>query len=99
MFNSENRALIHMIVVFINNFGNHILHLVSEISKNTIFFHFFNLLINETYQKAMDIGPENSQTGPAIRQIKTINKHLEMLSDQNLKNLYLNLTSIQKNES
>ena len=46
----------------------------------------------------MDIGPENSQTGPAIRQDKkTINKHLEMLSDQNLKNLYLNLTSsIQK---
>ena len=31
---------------------------------------------------------------------KTINKHLEMLTDQNLKNLYLNLTSsIQKNES
>ena len=49
----------------------------------------------------MDIGPENSQTGPAVRQDKkTINKHLEMLTDQNLKNLYLNLTSsIQKNES
>jgi hypothetical protein len=58
-------------------------------------------LINETYQKAMDIGPENSQTGPAIRNDKkTIDKHLEMLTDQNLKNLYLNLTSsIQKNES
>ena len=102
LFNSENRALIHMIAVFINNFGNHILHLVSELSKkHNIPFHFYNLLINETYQKAMDIGPENSQTGPAIRQDKkTINKHLEMLTDQNLKNLYLNLTSsIQKNES
>ena len=102
LFNSEKRALIHMIAVFINNFSNHILHLVSDLSKkHDIPFHFFNLLINETYQKAMDIGPENSQTGPASRQDKkTIDKHLEMLTDQNLKNLYLNLTSsIQKNES
>ena len=76
--------------------------MISDLSKkHNIPFHFFNLLINETYQKAMDIGPGNSQTGPAIRQDKkTIKKHLEMLSDQNLKNLYLNLTSsIQKNES
>lgn len=98
-FNSEKRALIHMIAVWVNNFGNHLLHLGSELSKkHNIPFHVFSLLIKETYQKAMDNGPENSQTGPALRHDqKTINKHLDLLTDQDIKKLYLNLTtSIQK---
>ena len=38
-------------------------------------------LIKETFSKAMDIGPENAQTGPAIRNDQnTIEKHLELLS-------------------
>jgi predicted short-subunit dehydrogenase-like oxidoreductase (DUF2520 family) len=38
-------------------------------------------LIQETISKAMDCGPENSQTGPAIRHDQnTIEKHLELLS-------------------
>ncbi|MGB2435492.1 MAG: DUF2520 domain-containing protein, partial [Flavobacteriaceae bacterium] len=92
-------ALMHMIAVLINNFGNHLLHLGSELSKkHNIPFHIFSLLIKETYQKALDNGPENSQTGPASRHDqKTIDKHLEMLTDDDLKKLYLNLTtSIQK---
>jgi predicted short-subunit dehydrogenase-like oxidoreductase (DUF2520 family) len=98
-FNSDKRALMHMIAVLINNFGNHLLHLGSELSKkHNIPFHIFSLLIKETYQKALDNGPENSQTGPASRHDqKTIDKHLEMLTDNDLKKLYLNLTtSIQK---
>jgi len=44
-------------------------------------------------------GPENTQTGPAIRDDqKTIEKHLGLISDENIKKLYLNLTSsIQRN--
>ena len=51
------------------------------------------------YQKALKSGPENTQTGPAIRNDqKTIEKHLGLLSDENIKKLYLNLTtSIQRN--
>ena len=46
----------------------------------------------------MLIGPKNSQTGPAIRRDqKTIDKHLDLLMDDDLKKLYLILTdSIQK---
>ena len=98
-FNSEKRALIHLIAVLINNFGNHLLHLGSELSKkHNIPFHIFSLLIKQTYQKALDNGPENSQTGPALRRDqKTIEKHIDLITDDNLKKLYLNLTtSIQK---
>lgn len=96
---SEKRALVHMIAVFINNFGNHLLHLGSELSnKNKIPFEIFYPLIQETYQKALSNGPENSQTGPALRNDQeTIDKHLDLLKDENIKKLYLNLTSsIQK---
>ena len=98
-FNSEKRALIHMIAVFANNFANHLLHLGSDLSKKyKIPFHIFNPLIEQTYQKALDNGPENSQTGPALRRDqKTIDKHIDLITDDNLKKLYLNLTtSIQK---
>tara|TARA_B100001175_G_C19509230_1_gene642704 strand:+ start:1078 stop:1833 length:756 start_codon:yes stop_codon:yes gene_type:complete len=98
-FDSEKRALIHLIAVFINNFGNQLLFLGSELSKkNNIPFYMFSSLIEETYKKALDNGPENSQSGPASRRDqKTIDKHLEMLTDKSLKKLYLNLTtSIQK---
>ena len=49
----------------------------------------------------MLIGPQNSQTGPAIRRDqKTIDKHIDLLIDDDLKKLYLILTnSIQKNMS
>jgi hypothetical protein len=38
-------------------------------------------LINETILKAREIGPENSQTGPAYRFDKgTIKRHIDLLS-------------------
>ena len=88
-----------MIAVLANNFANHLLHLGSDLSKkHKIPFHIFNPLIEQTYQKALDNGPENSQTGPALRRDqKTIEKHIDLITDDNLKKLYLNLTtSIQK---
>ena len=98
-FDSKKRGIIHMIAVFINNFSNHLLHLGSDLSSNyQIPFEIFQLLIIETYHKSMLIGPKNSQTGPAIRRDqKTIDKHLDLLMDDDLKKLYLILTdSIQK---
>jgi hypothetical protein len=51
-------------------------------------------LIIETFSKALDIGPENSQTGPAVRNdINTIEKHLELLSfSPELHTLYSEIT-------
>ena len=97
---SDKRALIHLIAVFVNNFGNHILQLGGELSKkHQIPFDIFHPLIEETYQKALIKGAENAQTGPAMRKDqKTIDKHLDLLEDENIKKLYLILTSsIQKN--
>ena len=98
--NSETRTQMHIIAVLINNFGNHLLHLGSKLLKgHDISFKIFHPLIEETYQKALKSGPENTQTGPAIRDDrKTIEKHLGLISDENIKKLYLNLThSIQRN--
>jgi aromatic ring hydroxylase len=58
----------------------------------------FRPLIEETFKKALSMGPQNTQTGPALRQdLKTIQKHFDLITDQDIKKLYLNLsTSIQK---
>ena len=47
----------------------------------------------------MTQGPKIAQTGPPIRKDQeNIDKHLDILEDENFKKLYLNLTSsIQKN--
>ena len=47
-------------------------------------------LVEETIKKAFDLGPENSQTGPAMRHDETtLQKHLEMLgSSPGLNELY-----------
>ena len=98
--NSQTRTQMHIIAVLINNFGNHLLHLGSKLLKeHDISFKIFHPLIEETYQKALKSGPEKTQTGPAIRDDqKTIEKHLGLISDENIKKLYLNLTSsIQRN--
>ena len=99
ILNSEKRAYVHMIAVWVNNFSNHMLHIGSSLShKNQIPFEMFYPLIKETYQKALSMGTKNTQTGPALRRDqRTIDKHLDLLQEENIKKLYLNLTSsIQK---
>ena len=100
LIDSEKRALMHMIAILINNFGNHLLHLGSELAKkHKLPFHIFHPLIEETYQKALENGPENSQTGPASRNDQnTIDQHLNLITDKNLKKLYLNLTTSIQNK-
>ena len=96
---SEKRVLIHLTAVVINNFGNHLLQLGSELSEhNNIPFDIFGPLIKETYEKAVAMGPQHTQTGPAKRNDQqTLDKHLSMLESHDLKKLYLDLTtSIQK---
>ena len=55
-------------------------------------------IIEETHKNAIEIGARNSQTGPAKRKDnKTINKHLDLLSDEGIKKIYLDLTDSIKN--
>jgi len=91
----EKRRMIHLAAVFVCNFTNHMLtegKLISE--KADVPFDIFHPLIQETISKAMESGPENSQTGPAVRNDRnTIEKHMELLSfSSELQKIYSNIT-------
>jgi len=79
---TEKRIMLHLAAVFICNFTNHMLtggKLVDEHAG--IPFGIFYPLLKETVTKAIELGPEKSQTGPAVRDDQnTIEKHLELLS-------------------
>jgi predicted short-subunit dehydrogenase-like oxidoreductase (DUF2520 family) len=81
-FNLEQRKIIHAAAVFICNFTNHMLTVGKHIAgKADIPFGIFVPLLRETISKAIELGPEKSQTGPAVRNdLNTIEKHLELLS-------------------
>jgi predicted short-subunit dehydrogenase-like oxidoreductase (DUF2520 family) len=79
---TEQRRMLHLAAVFVCNFTNHMLTLGREVALKADYpFEILTPLIKETISKALDTGPENSQTGPAVRNDRnTIEKHLELLS-------------------
>lgn len=94
--NGEQRKAIHLAAVIGANFSNHMYTLAAELlKKNGMELEVLGPLLKETLQKALDIGPEAGQTGPARRgDKKVIAEHLESLSDdQQLKEIYDELSS------
>ena len=92
---STQRIMVHLAAVFICNFANHMLTSGKQVADRAgVNFEIFYPLLNETVSKAMAIGPENSQTGPALRNDQnTIEKHMELLSfSPELKEIYRALT-------
>jgi len=92
---ADQRIIVHLAAVFICNFSNHMLSLGKQISDNSgLPFDIFYPLLQETVAKAIDLGPENSQTGPAVRNDgNTIEKHLELLSfSPELQKIYREIT-------
>jgi predicted short-subunit dehydrogenase-like oxidoreductase (DUF2520 family) len=92
---TEHRRMLHLAAVFVCNFTNHMLTGGKEVALKAGFpFEVFLPLLKETISKAMDIGPENSQTGPAVRNDQnTIEKHLELLSfSPELQRIYIEIT-------
>jgi predicted short-subunit dehydrogenase-like oxidoreductase (DUF2520 family) len=93
--NSEQRRILHIAAVFVSNFTNHMLTMGKQLADKTGFsFEILTPLLKETFSKAIDCGPENSQTGPAVRHDEnTIEKHLELLSfSPELQKLYSEMT-------
>ncbi|HOK25967.1 MAG TPA: DUF2520 domain-containing protein [Bacteroidales bacterium] len=93
---AEHRRMLHLAAVFACNFTNHMLTLAKQICSKTPYnFNVMLPLINETVNKAIEKGPELSQTGPAIRNdTLTIKKHLELLSfSEEMKRIYLEITN------
>jgi len=92
---TEHRRMLHLAAVFVCNFTNHMLTAGKEVAFNAGFpFEVLGPLVRETISKAMDTGPENSQTGPAVRNDQnTIEKHLELLSfSPELQRIYSEMT-------
>lgn len=92
---AERRRMLHLAAVFACNFTNHMLAAASEIARNAGFHaNILDPLIKETISKALEHGPEKSQTGPAFRKdVNTIEKHLGLLSSTPwLRDLYKPVT-------
>ncbi len=94
---SETRQWLHLSGVFSCNFVNHMLTIAQLIAEEKGFsFDLLKPLIKETFAKALEGSPFNSQTGPAMRgDAETIKKHIALLSDidDDIRELYTNLSS------
>ncbi len=91
----KSRRMLHLSAVFVNNFINHMLVSGKEIASMAGFnFEVLVPLLNETVMKAIENGPENSQTGPAVRSdLETIKSHFKLLSfSPDLQNIYREVT-------
>ena len=80
--NTEKRKLVHLAGVFVNNFVNHFYSIGEElVNRAGLPADILGPLAEETREKALLLGAEEAQTGPAFRNdINTIEKHLELLS-------------------
>ena len=104
--NSDQRSKIHLSAVFACNFTNHMMTISKKLlEENNIEFELLHPLISHTFYKAIKYSPEESQTGPAIRNDqKTIDKHLQMINkNPEIKNIYSRITdhitlSLSKNK-
>lgn len=88
---SYDRKAMHVAAVFASNFTNHMLTVAQEIMhENNLQFDWLKPLIIETVNKSLALGPDQAQTGPAVRgDFETLDHHLEFLSqDERLAELY-----------
>lgn len=92
---SRQRESLHLAAVFACNFTNHMYVLAADLLKKyNLPFEVLLPLIDETANKVHELSPIQAQTGPAVRYDKNvINKHLNMLSDEQLmKTIYQTLS-------
>ncbi len=97
--NSDQRRVLHLAAVFVNNFTNQLYRIGHEITESEgAEFNILKPLILETAKKVLTLSPYIAQTGPAKRNDKkTIRKHLKQLENKHHKDIYELLTnSIQQ---
>ena len=87
----EERKTLHLAAVFASNFTNHMLACAKTIlGQQNISLEHLQPLVEETVKKAFDLGPEDAQTGPAVREdYETIEEQTSRLSfDESLQRIY-----------
>jgi predicted short-subunit dehydrogenase-like oxidoreductase (DUF2520 family) len=87
----QERMILHLSAVFACNFSNHMMSIAKNIMEShKLPFTLLENLITETFQKSINIGPIQSQTGPALRlDLPTLEQHTQLLNDRpDLQQLY-----------
>jgi predicted short-subunit dehydrogenase-like oxidoreductase (DUF2520 family) len=81
---SHQRKVLHIAAVFACNFTNYLFSVSDDIlKKEKLKFELLKPLVEETIQKAFEIGPVKGQTGPAVRgDGEIIQQHLEYLKQE-----------------
>ncbi|HEY5692489.1 MAG TPA: Rossmann-like and DUF2520 domain-containing protein [Cyclobacteriaceae bacterium] len=88
---SRERKALHVAAVFASNFANHMLTISKDLlNESKLDFELLKPLISETINKGLAIGPDQAQTGPAIRgDYEILDHHLEFLkNDESLASIY-----------
>jgi len=91
----QERAVIHVAAVVVNNFTNHLLHIGAKIcEKEGLDFNILKPLIQETIEKTLRASPYDMQTGPARRgDQQTIQRHTKYLEKfPEYQSLYISLS-------
>ncbi|MES2387298.1 MAG: Rossmann-like and DUF2520 domain-containing protein [Bacteroidota bacterium] len=95
IISSAERKLLHVGAVFACNFTNH-LYAIAEnlLESENLPFEILHPLMKETLLKAIEMGPIQAQTGPAIRNDrKTMQEHADLLvHDPEILKLYKELS-------
>lgn len=81
LITDEQRTVLHVAAVFVNNFSNYLFHIGDRILKDhDMPFELLLPLIKETVSKLDQLAPREAQTGPAVRgDDATIQRHLDFL--------------------
>lgn len=79
---STGRLQLHLSAVIACNFSNHLYNLAARLMEaHGLKFELLKPLLEETLNKALQLGPAQAQTGPAIRRDQPImDKHLALLA-------------------
>ena len=87
---SEQRTKLHAAAVMVNNFTNHLYTLAKEHCQHyDLPFEVLHAIMRQGPDKAIALGPQTAQTGPARRgDDRTIKHHLEQIQDPTTKELY-----------
>ena len=91
LVDSTKRKSIHLAAVFACNFTNHLLTISKKILEaHQVDFQMLQPLIVETLNKSLEIGPENAQTGPAVRNdLETLDhQHQTLQNDPKVAGIY-----------
>lgn len=87
---SEQRTKLHAAAVMVNNFTNHLYTLAQEhCQEYQLPFEVLHAIMKQGPNKAIELGPQNAQTGPASRgDQSTVNAHLEQINNPLTRELY-----------